>query len=226
MHEKFDLRLFATLPLRILLAFLIGFCSHAWAQSPMPSPFHDPELAENEQLQGARAALSWFPADLEKRPDWVDVLRRGLISPRETLRGTPRPAEAMGEAPKDGIVFNNTREMPHVVFPHQPHTAWLACANCHDGLYERKKTGRGPGMEAIFTGRHCGTCHGRVAFAPEGSCYRCHSLAHAGSTVQALGAPNAAASPAAQVESVPVEDGGPPRRRRGMSGILAPARPQ
>lgn len=136
----------------------------------------DYTLSEVELLQDPRTATDFFPKDRDKKPDWVDVLQRGLITPRETLRGEPRRPEFLGEPPGEGIVFRNTAQMPYVVFPHKPHTEWLACLNCHDELFERKATGQGEGMVAIFMGRHCGTCHGKVAFSPIGSCYRCHSM--------------------------------------------------
>lgn len=175
----------------------------------------DYTLPESLVLQKENVATVGLPKGIDGRPDWVRALQQGLIAPRATVRGTPRPADPMGDPPKDGIVFSNTQFMPHVVFPHQAHAEWLTCSNCHDDLFERRATGKGQGMTAIFQGRHCGFCHGRVAFSPEGSCYRCHSK------------PNPAAmqnnSPfvaPAKVESAPEpeaeEEGG--RRRRGRSG--------
>jgi c(7)-type cytochrome triheme protein len=175
---------------------------------------------ESLVLQKESVATAALPKGIDGRPDWVRALQQGLIAPRATLRGTPRPDETMGEAPRDGIVFSNTQFMPYVVFPHKPHAEWLACANCHDGLFERRATGKGQGMTAIFQGRHCGFCHGRVAFSPEGSCYRCHSKPNP-AAVQT----NSPFTAPAKVERAPVpddpeEEGG--RRRRGKTG---PGRP-
>lgn len=190
------------------------------------SPLQDPEAAELFTLQNPRKATTWFPQDREQRPDWVDVLKRGLINPRETLHGGPRATDPMGQAPREGILFTNTREMPYVVFPHQPHVEWLTCANCHDALFPRLATGRGKGMNAIFAGEHCGACHGRVAFSPIGSCYRCHSQPNPqGIIPMVTDAAIEAAKPAAPAEVVNT------RRRRGrddsqplpLPGGFAPA---
>jgi c(7)-type cytochrome triheme protein len=176
MTEHFESRSARRLPLgAVCLLALLG------AMLPVASiaddtAIRDYTLSEVEALQDPRVATDFFPRDRDAKPDWVDVLRRGLITPRETLRGEPRRPEFLGDPPAEGIVFRNTAQMPYVVFPHQAHTEWLACTNCHDDLFERRATGQGEGMVAIFMGRHCGTCHGKVAFSPIGSCYRCHSL--------------------------------------------------
>ena len=155
----------------LLLAGVTG----AWSHEPW-NALLDPAAGDDSVLQNPREVTTFFPPDRDQRPDWVDVLRRGLIKPRETLRGAPRGADPMGPVPTQPILFTNTREMPYVVFPHAPHAEWLACSNCHDALFPRQATGKGKGMTAILAGEHCGACHGRVAFSPYGSCYRCHSL--------------------------------------------------
>ena len=142
----------------------------------MAQGVYDRGMQETALLQDPRNVLAPIPKALGGGADWVRALRFGQIAPRETLWGLPRQADALGEAPKDGIVFPNTRYMPFAVFPHAPHVEWLACSNCHDALFPRQKTGRLQGMTAIFEGKSCGVCHGTVAFAPEGSCYRCHSM--------------------------------------------------
>ena len=137
---------------------------------------YDYDLPEVQLLQDARRVTAPIPRALGGGVDWVRAMNYKQIEPRETRWGSPREPEPWGEVPKEGIVFPNTRYMPYVVFPHQPHVEWLACSNCHDALFPRQKTGRLQGMTAIFQGRSCGVCHGTVAFAPEGSCYRCHSM--------------------------------------------------
>ena len=135
----------------------------------------DNELPESKLFQTLPGITGSFPKGVDGRPDWVQTLNKGLIAPRATKSGAPRPPEQGVAMPTEGIVFSNTQFMPHVVFPHQPHAEWLTCLNCHESLFEMKASGRGKGMTAIFQGEHCGFCHGRVAFSPEGSCYRCHS---------------------------------------------------
>ncbi|HET6718043.1 MAG TPA: c(7)-type cytochrome triheme domain-containing protein [Rhodocyclaceae bacterium] len=137
---------------------------------------HDYEnLPEARLLATPKTAIGHLPKRVDGRPDWVQALDQGLIAPRSTKSGEPRPADDAIAMPSAGIVFTNTQFMPHVVFPHRQHAEWLSCMNCHESLFELKATGKGKGMTAIFRGEHCGFCHGRVAFAPEGSCYRCHS---------------------------------------------------
>lgn len=137
---------------------------------------HDYEnLPEVRLLASPKTATGHLPKRVDGRPDWVQALDQGLITPRATLNGEPRPAEDAITMPSAGIVFTNTQFMPYVVFPHRQHAEWLSCMNCHESLFELKATGKGKGMAAILRGEHCGFCHGRVAFAPEGSCYRCHS---------------------------------------------------
>jgi c(7)-type cytochrome triheme protein len=162
------------MPCRVFPLLLSG-CLMLSAAAVFPQGVRDYALRESLVLQQQSVATMGLPKGIDGRPDWVRALQQGLIQPRSTVGGMPRPIEPWGAAPKEGIVFSNTQFMPHVVFPHQPHVEWLACANCHDQLFPRQATGKGQGMTAIFQGRHCGFCHGRVAFSPEGSCYRCHS---------------------------------------------------
>ena len=153
---------------------LLGCCFIGCAASAQG--VHDYEaLPEARLLLNPKAVTGNFPKGIDGRPDWVQTLGKGLIAPRATKTGESRSPEGWGEMPAEGIVFSNTQFMPFVVFPHQPHAEWLACSNCHEALFQLKATGKGKGMTAILRGEHCGFCHGRVAFSPEGSCYRCHS---------------------------------------------------
>lgn len=157
---------------------------------------HDFEnLPEARLLASPKTATGHLPQRVDGRPDWVQALDQGLIAPRSTKSGEPRPADDAIPMPTAGIVFTNTQFMPYVVFPHRQHAEWLTCMNCHESLFELKATGRGKGMTAIFRGEHCGFCHGRVAFSPEGSCYRCHSQPN----------PNAVKANSPFVEPVEVE---------------------
>jgi c(7)-type cytochrome triheme protein len=183
----------------------------------------DNELPEAKLFQSLPVVTANFPKGIDGRPDWVQALGKGLISPRSTKSGEPRAVENAVPMPTAGIVFTNTQFMPYVVFPHQPHAEWLTCMNCHESLFELKATGKGKGMTAIFRGEHCGFCHGRVAFAPEGSCYRCHSQPNPAAVRN-----NSPFTAPAVVESAVVEDPEPMPRRRGrkavpMYGRLAPS---
>lgn len=181
----------------------------------------DNELPESRLFQSMPAVTASFPKGIDGRPDWVQALDKGLISPRSTKSGEPRAVDNAVPMPTEGIVFTNTQFMPYVVFPHRPHAEWLTCVNCHESLFELKATGKGKGMTAIFRGEHCGFCHGRVAFSPEGSCYRCHSKPNPNAIKN-----NSPFVAPTVVEQVAEEDDKPRRRGRRtvpMAGRLAPA---
>ena len=206
--------------LRFAFLFLIGVLLHG--VSVRAQGIRDNDLAETRLFQTLPVVTAGFPKGIDGRPDWVQALNKGLIAPRSTKTGEARPPEVNIPMPKDGIVFSNTQFMPFVVFPHQPHAEWLSCMNCHDTLFEFSRTGRGKGMTAIFQGEHCGACHGRVAFSPEGSCYRCHSMPNPAAQKQ-----NSPFVAPAKVEKAPEadEDDKPRRRKKSTftAGRLAPS---
>lgn len=139
---------------------------------------HDPANPDLKLLQDPAQALASFPVGLKGQVDWVRAINEGVITPRASLDGTAE----MNVLDQD-IIMTNTRNMPHVRFPHRPHTQWLACENCHPGVFVAKAGGNGISMNEIFRGRFCGTCHGRVAFNIY-TCQRCHSVPHGDSPKQ------------------------------------------
>lgn len=132
---------------------------------------HDPENAAVKVLQEPYESMKDFPRDDQGIIDWVKVLDQGLIDPRKSLTGE----EEMFPVDFD-IIFKNTGSMPHVRFPHQPHTEWLTCANCHPLIFIPQKGANPISMQAIIQGEYCGVCHGKVAFPPTMNCGRCHSV--------------------------------------------------
>lgn len=147
----------------------------ALAQTPAPQPssFLDPENPELELLQRYGEATAGLPRDKRGEVDWMKALREERIRPRTSLRDE-RPMEVL----KLDIIMRNTKEMPHVRFPHESHTMWLACTNCHDGIFVPKAGANPITMGSIFQGKYCGVCHDRVAFTTVFACERCHSLPH------------------------------------------------
>ncbi|MBF0612911.1 MAG: hypothetical protein G8345_17815 [Magnetococcales bacterium] len=133
---------------------------------------HDPTNPDLKMLQDPAQALSTFPVGLKGQVDWVRAINEGVITPRASLQGDTE----MNVLDQD-IILTNTRNMPHVRFPHRAHTQWLACENCHPGVFVAKAGGNTISMNDIFRGRYCGTCHGRVAFSIY-ICQRCHSVMH------------------------------------------------
>jgi c(7)-type cytochrome triheme protein len=103
--------------------------------------------------------------------DWVRAIANGLVAPRSALDpkapGLPPLTLDVERIPKDQPTFR-------VVFPHSAHTQWLACANCHPGIFQMKRGATPINMGAIFAGQYCGVCHGKVAFAVPTGCPRCH----------------------------------------------------
>lgn len=126
-------------------------------------------------LQKSKQALANFALDKKSAVDWMTALGSGAIKPRADLGG-----EGKMQVLDLDIVMKNTKEMPHVKFPHNSHTQWLACSNCHDQIFVPKAGANAVDMTKIFNGQYCGACHDRVAFRTFFSCERCHSVPQAG----------------------------------------------
>jgi c(7)-type cytochrome triheme protein len=102
--------------------------------------------------------------------DWVAAVREGLISPRpgidpDTPDITPMPLN---------VHLDPGIPSMEVVFPHEAHTYWLRCDNCHPAIFQMRAGSNPITMASIFAGEYCGRCHGKVAFAPASGCPRCH----------------------------------------------------
>jgi c(7)-type cytochrome triheme protein len=135
------------------------------------NPIHDEANPDLWRLQRIDEATRHMKRDAVGFPDWMAALRSGAINPWAGLSATDK----MNVLDLD-IVMRNTKEMPYVRFPHQSHTLWLDCANCHPVPFVAK-TGANPvSMSQIFRGQYCGMCHDRVAFITFFSCDRCHSV--------------------------------------------------
>ncbi|HEY0844111.1 MAG TPA: c(7)-type cytochrome triheme domain-containing protein [Noviherbaspirillum sp.] len=141
-----------------------------------PNKFYDPRNPDHETLQKGDDARAKLPLDKRGAVDWMTALRNGAITPRSDLSGN-KPNEVLHL----DVILKNTKEMPYVKFPHNSHTEWLACSNCHDSLFVPKAGANQITMEKIFRGEFCGVCHDRVAFVTHSSCERCHSVPHANS---------------------------------------------
>lgn len=125
------------------------------------------------RLQRIDDATRHMKRDVVGFPDWMDALRSGAIVPRAGLSS----ADKMNVLDLD-VVMKNTKEMPYVRFPHQSHTLWLDCSNCHPVPFVPKSGANPVSMNEIFRGQYCGMCHDRVAFITFFSCDRCHSIPH------------------------------------------------
>ncbi|WP_170165101.1 DUF1566 domain-containing protein [Inmirania thermothiophila] len=144
-------------------------------EAPADDGIHDPTNPDLGLLQRPEEAFAPLPKDRTGAPDWAAALRQGVIRPRAALTD----GEAV-EVRDDVILMKDTRQMPWVAFPHDIHSRWLACANCHDAIFVARKGANDLRMDEILRGEQCGRCHGKVAFSPF-VCERCHSVPHEGS---------------------------------------------
>ena len=120
-------------------------------------------------------ALQIMPKDKYGYPDWVKAAKIGLIHPLGALD----PDEPEEKPFMLDIVFRiNDRMMADVIFPHDTHTYWFSCDNCHPSLFIMKKGANKMGMENIWKGKYCGHCHKKIAFSCQGfeNCIRCHKV--------------------------------------------------
>jgi c(7)-type cytochrome triheme protein len=103
--------------------------------------------------------------------DWSIALEGGWI----------KPAHQLWDGPSQGMDFESVLELesewggaPNAIFPHDKHTAWLDCNDCHPYIFNiKKKFTKGFRMSSNVTGMFCGVCHRSVAF-PMTDCIRCH----------------------------------------------------
>lgn len=143
-----------------------------------PPDIYDTTNPVDPILEESIKALAGLPVDKKGAVDWMKALNSGIIIPRASLNNV---AEKMEVFDLD-IIMKNTKGMPNVKFPHSSHTRWLACVNCHNGIFI-PKAGENPiNMTKIFLGQYCGVCHGKVAFVPTSSCERCHSVPQGGTS--------------------------------------------
>lgn len=132
--------------------------------------YHDPDSDAVNRLQQPKEALRSLPRAFDGNfVDWVKALKIRSIEPRAEV-------DKPGQMKIDPLVspLRNTGPMPIVNFPHAAHTEWLACSNCHDELFPKKRGATKIRMVEIFQGKACGVCHGTVAFPPS-QCARCHN---------------------------------------------------
>lgn len=115
--------------------------------------------------------LPWAP--FGNRIDWADALSQSKISPRTYLEVPP--------ADQKSIDFRNHLELtavsdqvPPAFFPHDIHSQWLDCGNCHPTIFNvKKRTVTHYPMKDLLEEKFCGVCHYKVAF-PMNDCARCH----------------------------------------------------
>lgn len=150
---------------------------------PVEDGIHDPKNAASILLQTPKDGMKGFvKSRFGNRVDWVKTLSQQIINPRASLED---PTEEM-EIMELNVVRVPVGSMPKVVYPHDRHTAWLACENCHEDIFIMEAGANDISMELILRGEKCGVCHGKVAF-PISQCRKCHSLRKTKEEKAALG---------------------------------------
>jgi len=141
---------------------------------PWNDGIHDLENPDLTTLLPYKRLIDILPKDSSGHPDWAESLNSNAIKPRANVLA--EQAEQMVVWQHD-ILYKDTATMPWVLFPHKTHSQWLACANCHDAIFNSDGERADISMSSIYTGNHCGSCHGKVAFNVH-TCERCHSVPH------------------------------------------------
>lgn len=140
----------------------------------LPPPrdgIHDPSNPGTSLLQPPKEAFAVMePSRSGNFVNWVASLRKGSIDPRYD-RDDPSVEAVVFDL---DIVREVKGSMPDVVYPHDRHTQWLDCSNCHPDIFVPEKGKNQISMAQILMGQKCGVCHGKVAF-PVSECRLCHS---------------------------------------------------
>jgi c(7)-type cytochrome triheme protein len=133
---------------------------------------HDPRGPAIVELQEPGEGLFELPPhQAGNRVLWAKALDRGAISPRRSLY----PTESKIQVLDLDVLMDLRGSMPVVRFPHNIHTQWLACDNCHESLFKSRIGETRISMYNILQGEQCGLCHGSVAF-PLTECPFCHNV--------------------------------------------------
>ncbi|MBF0379745.1 MAG: cytochrome c, class I [Magnetococcales bacterium] len=138
---------------------------------PARDGIHDPDNEATHMLQHPKEAFSPFEKSSSGNyVNWVKTLNKKAIEPRYD-KDDPEEEAMIFDL---DIVREVKGSMPDVVYPHDRHTEWLDCSNCHPDIFVPEKGKNQISMAQILLGQKCGVCHGKVAF-PVSECRLCHS---------------------------------------------------
>lgn len=162
----------------------------AAAAEPVPASAPVIPPAPLEAMTTWDQVMTALPVVQDGGVDWARAFERGLVTPKflgrpVARKEAPQTLDTLMNLATDdprrpafdldvritptAIAEIEAAKFYEVRFPHSSHTAWLGCSSCHPGV-----TSSRTGMRGILEGQYCGRCHGRVSFAPEVSCSRCH----------------------------------------------------
>jgi c(7)-type cytochrome triheme protein len=117
---------------------------------------------------GIYAAL---PRDGKGAVDWMRALDEKLITPKYGIDPAAEPASTTDAE----ITFvPNDAPGKSAVFRHATHTQWLACKNCHSGIFKKRDENLQFTHDDMKAGKYCGACHFTVVVLPSG-CKGCHA---------------------------------------------------
>ncbi len=145
-------------------------CHAASYEQTKWEPQGDPR-APIERAANWNAAAKLLPV-VAGSPDWAKAIDNGVVDPRS---GLDESAADQAVLPLDIVLNNSGSPAFKAIFSHKAHTRWLGCNNCHAGVFQMKRGANPITMKKIYEGEYCGVCHGKVAFAVETSCPRCHT---------------------------------------------------
>ncbi|TKB48288.1 cytochrome c, class I [Ferrimonas sediminicola] len=143
------------------------------ARNPPPAldGIHDPSVDGVLMLQSPKALFEHLPKlGSGNRVNWSKAVELGVISPRFDISNDRKKPRVM----RTRVVREVKGFMPDVIFPHEQHTRWLDCGNCHKRLFKAKNGANPMSMASLMMGENCGACHGSVAFEIS-ECRMCHS---------------------------------------------------
>lgn len=174
--------------------------------APAEDGIHDTQNPGTGMLQWPSEAFNDFARSNDGNlVDWVSTLKQGKINPWFDFEKKSTEPFLF-----DLVIVREVKgSMPNVVFPHEAHTQWLDCSNCHDEIFVPQKGANEISMAAILLGQKCGVCHGRVAF-PVTDCRRCHAKPKTADELRALSEKsNWAKASVTTAKDVPAKDAAP-----------------
>ena len=126
---------------------------------------------EGDKKKFNQLAVRVTGAEYGNKIDWLTAVEKSQIRPRRSVLLHQRKAMEYGERLELQAEWSY---VPPAFFPHESHSKWLDCGDCHPGIFNiKKKSTKHFRMEYILGGKFCGSCHLRVAF-PIDNCNGCH----------------------------------------------------
>jgi c(7)-type cytochrome triheme protein len=156
------------------------------------APRHPPPLKQ-EQIVIVQAEVirppdvDWsgiyqaLPRDSKGAVDWMRALDEKTITPRPGIDPAVEPASTTDSE----IVFTPADNPGKAAtFRHATHTQWLACKNCHSGIFKKRDENLQFTHDDMEAGKYCGACHFKVVVVQSG-CKGCHAVKQLAATAAA-----------------------------------------